>query len=283
VPANHFTACESLVREVDYDRYLATLFAPADARPYLFALYAFNHEIARTAESVSQPVMGQIRLQWWREAVGEIYAGRFRDHEVVRALSQTVHARAIPQALLETMIDARENDLDEAPFSDWASLEAYADATSGHVMRLAARILGAGEPGLDPGLSDAAREAGIAYALAGLLRALPFHAARRRLMLPAEALRAVSLSQEQILSGIVNANVTALIAVVAGRAREHLGIAHQTLVPRAFLPALLPASIVPLYLKMLTRPSFNPFRHPTDIPVHRRQLAMLRAMLRRRL
>jgi phytoene synthase len=202
---------------------------------------------------------------------------------VARALYQTVQAKALPRALLEAMIDVRENDLDEAPFADWAKLEAYADATSGHVMRLAARILGAGDPGSNPGLDEVAREAGVAYALAGLLRALPFHATRRRLMLPVEALRIVSLSQEQIFSGIMNANLTALIALVAARAREHLRIAHQSQVPRAFLPALLPASLVPLYLKTLTRPGFNPFRDPTDVAIHRRQLAMLRAMLRRRL
>ena len=77
------------------------------------------------------------------------------------------------------MIDAREWDLDEMPFQDMASLETYADATSGNVMRLAARILGAGER-----LDAAAREAGIAYAIAGLLRAMPYHAAERRLVLP---------------------------------------------------------------------------------------------------
>ena len=278
ISTDHFASSEALVRRADYDRYLAALFAPATMRPHLFALYAFNYEVAKTAGSVSQPVMGQIRLQWWREAVEEIYAGRARNHEVVRALAETAQARDLPRALLDEMIDARENDLDETPFEDWGSLEAYADATSGHVMRLAARILGAGT-----GLDDAAREAGIAYALIGLLRAFPFHAGRRRLMLPAEALRAVSLSPEQVLSGAMDAKVTALFGLVAQRAREHLRIVREARVPRAFLPALLPAALVPIYLKILTRPGFNPFRDPADVAVHRRQLAMLGAMLRGRL
>src|SRR4051812_33620013 len=68
----HFASCEAMIRKADYDRYAAALFAPVDARPHLLALYAFHHEIAKTAERVSQPIAGQIRLQWWREAVEEL-------------------------------------------------------------------------------------------------------------------------------------------------------------------------------------------------------------------
>lgn len=207
----------------------------------------------------------------------EIYAGRVRRHEVVQALADTVRSHDLPRALLDAIIDARERDLDEAPFSDWTSLEAYAQATSGNIMALAARVLGAG-----PTFDDAAREAGIAYALAGLLRAFGFHAARRRLMLPGEALREVSLSQEHIFSGTMDSRITALFALTVKRARDHLTRARQSRVPRAFLPAFLPASLVPFTAKILTRPGFNPFRDPTEISVHRRQLAMLSAMARGR-
>jgi phytoene/squalene synthetase len=270
-----FESVEALVKRVDCDRYLAVLLAPPDSRPHLFALYALNYEVAKTAENVSQPVMGQIRLQWWRDAVAEIYAGTERRHEVVQPLAVTIRERDLPQALFEALIDARESDLDEAPFADWASVEAYADATSGNLMRLAARVLGAGA-----GLDEAARDAGIGYALAGLLRALPFHAAQRRLMLPAEAMRAVSLSQEQIFTGIMDDKVTALFASVATRVRRHQQAAKKFRVARAHLPALLPAALVRVYLKRMTRTGFDPFRDSTDVPVHRRQLAMLAAMVR---
>lgn len=271
-------ACEALVRRTDCDRYLATLFAPPQRRAYLFALYAFNYEIAKTSGSVSQPVMGQIRLQWWREAVEEIYSGRVRQHEVVLALAETVRAGDLPRGLLDGLIDAREHDLDETPFADWASLEAYADATSGHIMRLAARILGANSE-----LDEAAREAGIAYALAGFLRSFAYHASRRRLILPKQALRAVSLSEEQIFSGTMDGKMTALFASTAERARDHLKRTRTARVARAVLPALLPGALVPRYLKILTRSGFNPFRDFTEIAVHRRQLAMLGAMMRGRI
>jgi len=274
MPADSFAACETLVRNADYDRYLSALFVPADKRAHLFALFAFNYEVAKTAESVSQPLMGQIRLQWWRDALDEIDGGRVRQHEAVTAFAETIKAYALPRPLLDGLIDAHENDLIETPFETWAEFDTYADATAGNVIRLAARIAGSGNT------DAAARHAGIAYALTGLLRALPFHAAKRRLMLPLEVLRAAAVSQEQIFSGTMDEKITTLIAVSAARAREHLDSARKAKVPRAHLAALLPCSLVPLYLKSLTRRGFNPFRDITEVPVYRRQLAMLAAMMR---
>src|SRR5271156_3271915 len=73
----------ALVRRHDRDRFQTALFAPAARREALFALYAFNYEIARVRESVREPMLGQIRLQWWREAIDAAYAGAAsRRHEV---------------------------------------------------------------------------------------------------------------------------------------------------------------------------------------------------------
>lgn len=273
--SDSFTACEALVRDADYDRYVSALFAPADARRHLFAVYAFNYEVAKTAESVTQPIMGQMRLQWWCDALDEIEAARIRRHEAVEALAETFRAYALPRALLNAIINAHEADLAESPFDTWAQFDAYADATAGNVIRLAARVLGAGSR-----LDETARDAGIAYALTGFLRALPFHAVKRRLMLPQEALRAAAISQEQIFSGTMDDKTTALIGLAAARARHHLDAARKAKMPRAHLPALLPCSLVPLYLKHLTRSGFNPFRDAADVPVYRRQLAMLAATFR---
>jgi phytoene synthase len=89
MPADSFAACEALVRDADYDRYLSALFAPAEHRRHLFALYAFNYEVAKTAENVTQPIMGQMRLQWWCDALDDIEAERVRRHDVVEALAET--------------------------------------------------------------------------------------------------------------------------------------------------------------------------------------------------
>jgi len=64
-----FAYCENLLRAGDKDRWLASLFAPADRRPHLHALYAFNLEIARVRELAREAMAGEIRLQWWREVL----------------------------------------------------------------------------------------------------------------------------------------------------------------------------------------------------------------------
>src|SRR5581483_4695324 len=135
-----FAACEATVRRHDPDRYYATLFAPADKRPLLFALYAFNYEIARVAEHAREPMLGEIRLQWWREAVEGARANKPMAHDVARARSALFARTDLPQSEFDTMLDARSLTGAE-PFADIAALEDYADKTSGGVMRLALRIM----------------------------------------------------------------------------------------------------------------------------------------------
>src|SRR3954452_23234475 len=155
-----FAACEAAVRRADPDRYFSALFAPADKRPLLFALYAFNHELARIGETVREPMMGEIRLQWWREALEEAREDKPRAHDVSRALFELFRRVELPASIFRAMMDARAFDFSPEPFANDAARDEYLDATSGNLMRLAARVLGAG--GAYDGL---AREAGIVYGL----------------------------------------------------------------------------------------------------------------------
>src|SRR5512132_1000725 len=122
--SSDFAFCADLVRRNDYDRFLSALFAPEPFRGRLFALYAFNYEVAKTADTVSQPLLGQIRLQWWREALDEIYAGRNRRHEVVGALGQTIKDANLPRAPFDALLEARELDLDTMPLTNMGEMEA---------------------------------------------------------------------------------------------------------------------------------------------------------------
>ena len=155
---------DALVRRVDPDRWLASRFiADAQARADVIALYAFNYELARVAESVSNPLMGEIRLTWWSEAVAEIFAGApVRRHPVVEALAMAVRRRGLPREPLETMVEARFADFDAEPFADEAAVLAYLDATAGGLAKLAAATLGAESAEI----TSAAR----AWGLAGLMR-----------------------------------------------------------------------------------------------------------------
>ncbi len=268
-------ACEATVREHDPDRFLSALFAPVERRPLLFALYAFNHEIARIAESTREPMMGEIRRQWWREAVDGARARKPREHEVVLALADLFEKSDVPVELFEALIDARSLDANEETFADVAALEAYADATSGSVMRIAARILGAKDE------HDAlARAAGIAYGLTGLLRALPFHAMRRKLYLPLDMLAREELSSDVLFAGRGREKVKAVMAEVAKQARGHFDAARAFAKPGNALASVLPAATVPAYLKQMGKPGFDPFVTRAELPLYRRQLSMLRASLR---
>jgi phytoene synthase len=272
-----FAYCAELVRRHDYDRFLTALFAPEPLRARLFALYAFNFEVAKTAETVSQPLLGQMRLAWWREALDEIYAGRRRRHEVAVALAESIETSDLPRLLFDALLDARELDLESAPFATMAELEAYADATSGHVMRLAARVLGAGNA-----LDAPARHAGIAYALTGILRALPWHGARGRVLLPADYLLAAGLSEVDVAEGRAPA-IRLVLDKVGDAAKAHWRAAREQAVPRRFLPALLPAALVPAYLRLMRQKRFEPFRDKAGLSVPRRQLALFGATMRGRI
>lgn len=156
------TDLDALVRRVDPDRWLASRFiADPKVRADVIALYVFNYELARVAGGVSNALMGEIRLTWWREAMDEIAAGQPpRKHPTVEAVA----AAGYPLAALAEMAEARMADLDAAPFETEAQVLAYVDATAGAVMMLAAWRL---DLAADP---HAVKNAARAYGVAGLWR-----------------------------------------------------------------------------------------------------------------
>ncbi|MBL6854043.1 MAG: squalene/phytoene synthase family protein [Alphaproteobacteria bacterium] len=265
-----------LVRSADPDRYLSALFAPAGRRPLLHALYAFNIEIARVADTVREPMMGEIRLEWWRETLAGARQGEPRNHDTARALTGLFLDTRLPPEPFEAMLAARTFDSTSEAFADRARVEAYCDATAGNLTRLAMQILG-GEN------ETAARHAGIAYALAGILRSLPHHAARHKLMLPLDLLAAVKLTPQEFFHGGHTQKVKAAVSQMALWAREHYDKARAARVPPALLPAVLPASLVPLFLHRVTRRAFDPLTRVPEIPIHRRQVRLLFAATRKRI
>src|SRR3954462_4395375 len=163
-----YSHCETLVREGDPDRYWANLFAPADKRPHLLALYAFNFEVARIRDSVREALIGEMRLQWWRDALQGEARGEVKANPVAAALDDTIVKFRLPRQALVDLIDARLFDLYDAPMPSLNDLEGYCGETSSSLIRLASVILMDGQ---DPGAADAAGHGGVAYAMTGLLRA----------------------------------------------------------------------------------------------------------------
>ncbi|MBI1779007.1 MAG: squalene/phytoene synthase family protein [Proteobacteria bacterium] len=254
-------AAGRLVRRYDRDRYLASLFAPTAERQALFALYAFNVEVAKTREVVREPMLGGIRLQWWREAIEEIYAGRPpRQHEVILPLAQAIRRHGLPAEAFYRLLDAREQDLEAEPPADLVALRAYAEGTSSSLVGLALTVLGAGEAAA----LEIARQVGIAYALVGLLRAVPFHARAQRLYLPRVMLEEFSVNTQQLFDLKPSNGLPELTRRLAEEARSLLAEARaqHRAIPRAAVPALLPAVATDLYLRRLARVGHDVF-HPS--------------------
>ena len=259
------------VRSGDSDRFLTALFAPAEAREALFALYAFNLEVARIPELIHEPMMGQIRLQWWRERLDEIYAGSPRDGaETPQALAKAIAAGPLPRASFEMILEAREQDLDPTPPADMAAFQAYAQATAGELTILAARSLGA----TNEATLAAARNVGTAWAMIGHLRALAFNAQRGRMTLPRATMG--SATAADVLAGRARDAVRATAQAVGAEAAALLGVARalRREVDKRALPALLLAPLVDLHLRKLTSRHYNPLGPDLEIAAPRKQLTL---------
>jgi phytoene synthase len=270
-----FAHCERLVREADKDRFFAALYAPANRRRQLFALYAFNIEIAAVRDRISQPMAGELRLQWWRDALVGERAAEARGSPVAAALIQTVIRSQLPLKLLTDLIDARRFDLYDEPMGSLAQLEGYARRTSSALFELGALIL----DGPSNQVASAAEPAGIAYALTGLLRSLPVHAARRQTYLPVELLEQHGAKIENLFAGRLTPELRASLGDMHERIEKHLRVYERVAasLPPAVAPVFLPISLVRLYLRKLRRS--NPLK-PVAVPQWRRQWTMWRAARR---
>jgi NADH dehydrogenase [ubiquinone] 1 alpha subcomplex assembly factor 6 len=263
--AERLSPVAAMVQRHDRDRFQTVLFTPAARREALFALYAFNYEIARVRESVTQPTLGRIRLEWWRENIAIAFeSGPARHHIVVEPLTAAIRELALTRADFDRLIDARETDFEEDPPPSLASLEDYAEATSARLVYLALEILG----WRDPVAREVGFHVGIAYALAGLLRAMPFQARGGRYFIPAEIAARTGLDEQDYRALRSTPALRAASAEVAAAASRHLGSAraHRERIPRSALPALLPAIIAAHSLRRLKRAEYNPFDRALAAP-----------------
>lgn len=252
--------CAEMLRRQDHERYLTCLFAPASRREALFALYAFNLEVSKTAEVVSEPMLGQIRLQWWRDAIADIYDRRPPAHGVAEPLAAAVSRHGLSRAHFERLIDAREADLTPDGPASLAALEDYARDTSSRLLWLALEVLGIAGSDADP-VRMAADSVGIAWALTGLLRAVPFHARQGRLMLPGDTARECGLESRVLFELRPSPELKDMARRIAERAGEHLTNARalRRAVPKAALPALGLATLAEGHLSTLRRAGYDPF------------------------
>jgi phytoene synthase len=275
LPAQAFAHCEALVRTADRDRFLAALFAPAEHRGGLYALYAFNLEVARVRELVREPLAGEIRLQWWNDAIAAQRRGDVQGHPVAVALVATIEQYRLPAELAAGMIAARRFDLYNEPMRTLADLTDYGIRTSSALIELAGRVL---HEGNDPTIGRLAQHAGIAYAIAALLKAFPLHAARGQLYLPIEVFDRHGVGREEVLAGRNGAGLRPVFADLRQTVRDELDQAKQLIkeLPPAAWPAFLPAALVKPWLDRMETTAFDPFK-PIEVAPWRRQWRLWRA------
>ena len=250
----------AIVREADFTRYAAALFAPAEARPHILALYAFDAELARVRDIVSEPLPGELRLQWWRDALENPERADVVSHPVARALHAAADYGRLPYDALLGLIDARLDDLYDDPVPTMTDLEARLGATASVVIRLASLIAAGGR---DPGGTDVAGFGGVADGIARMLRLLPRHAARGQILLPADSMAACGVSREKLTSGQAEPGLKDLVSDLCRQGRLRLSEARaacRDLDPAA-APAVLPLALVGPALDRLERAS-DPLRGP---------------------
>ncbi|MGH7051248.1 MAG: squalene/phytoene synthase family protein [Acetobacteraceae bacterium] len=240
----NLSAPAALVRRHDPDRFLATLFAPPAVRETLFVLYAFNHEIARAAEVASEPALALLRLAWWREVV----EGALRYHEVAAPLASLLAAGGLERDLLLALIEAREHEVNpEIP-----TLPAWRDhlfATAGNLAVAAGRVLGQGDA------APALARFGAVYGAAGALRSIPFQARRGRVLLPADLLARHGLSPAEVAAVPDAPALLPVRRALAAEALSWLTEARTIKLPRAALPAALPAVLAGRDLRRSAAPA----------------------------
>jgi phytoene synthase len=266
------------VRAIDHDRYLCALYAPPEKRDALFALYAFNAEIAAVRDRIHEPLPGEVRLQWWRDVIAADEPQAGAGHPTAVALKAVISACKLPEAAFENMLEARIFDLYDDPMPSRNDLEGYCGETAAALIQLACLVL---DPDAAPAFADLAGRAGCAQAITGLMLLLPRHRARGQCFVPADILAAVGSSLQEFLHGSDEpAGLRAVEAMIA-LAREHLAAFEKgaAALPASLRPAFLPLALTSAYLAKMGQGA-SPLGGLARIPAWRRHWLLFRRATR---
>ncbi|MFT4078939.1 phytoene/squalene synthase family protein [Rhodomicrobium sp.] len=247
-----------LVRSRDRDRYWAAMFAREAARPALFALHAFDSELNHVLAVAREPLAGQIRLKWWRDAIESGEANEKTGNPLADALNAAIMAHDLPRERLLAMVDANVPELFGDSPSDDAEFAALIDDSQGALFELASAALG----DRSEAAKGAAREAGLALGIVETLRGLPDSVARGRLPLPLALLEEKGVDFEAMGRGEDSGALRAALAELrdeAAAALQRFRDMQANIAPDA-RAAFLPLTLVAPYLQAMAAPDFQPLR-----------------------
>lgn len=247
-----------LVRNHDRPRYYSCLFAPAGRRDHLFALYAMNSEICRIPESVAEPGLGDVRLQWWQDAILAADAGG--DTPVMRGLIRAMQSCRLPADALAQLVEAHRNDLYGDPPATLQDLEGYFGRTDSALFQLASLILGS--KGAET--ADAAGHAGIAYGLVQQLGVLCSLRRHGRQIASADLMEIYDIEPGTMFLEAPPEGFEALLDHLLDTATQHLDQAKAAtrLIPTQCRPAFLPLAILPMQIRRISAARANLWHEP---------------------
>lgn len=249
--------CAELVRTHDFDSYATMLFAPLRCRRALLSLYAFNVEIVRVREQTTQPLAGEIRLQWWMDMLAGAGHGGIEGNPVAAELLRAIRDHDLPVELLQRLIEAHQFDLYNDPMPDMAALEQYLGDTSCALFSLSSRVVGQRPEETD----HLARHAGLAGGMSRVIASFGFDASRRQSYVPLKLLEQHGVDLEQMFTGRDTSSVRAAIGGLADEARSHLEVALGLLpdLPPQSRGIYLPLALVRRALGDVRGADVNPF------------------------
>lgn len=261
--AESYAHAAEALRIGDRDRYLSTLVLTGPHRDAVTALYAFNADVASIRERVSDPAPGEIRLQWWSDALDGEGHGAVRQNPVADALLDTIERYNIPAGTLQRLIAARRFDLYDDPMPDLETFEGYAGETVSTLYQMAAMILNDGET-IETG--DAAGHLGVAHAMIGHLRAFGYVSSRGRIMLPWSIMAANGVTEDEIFSGRASEGVVEALGQISELAAGHLTKADAAigLLPSKLKPAFAPVAVMKAQLALYNDRAVGPFATAPD-------------------
>lgn len=266
----------STLRELDRDRYLACLYLSPDLRRDAGAIYAFGAETARIAELVSEPMPGEIRLQWWREVISQD-----RDHgnnDIADALLAVIERHNLPRQTFLAYLEARKFDLYNDPMPDRTTLEAYCGETNSALLNLIALCAGANP---EKSLANACGHAGVAIATAQLVKVTAAFNLRHRIYVPQDILTATGLTSEDWLSDVPDQRHMNAVAAMIALTRDHYQSAVSAIknLDKPLMPIFLMLATVPATLDRIEKSGVRLFKEIAEPGPLRRQWLMWRTSM----
>ncbi|MBR0758182.1 squalene/phytoene synthase family protein [Bradyrhizobium jicamae] len=249
--------CADLVRSHDFVRYASTLFLPGPERRALLAIYAFNVEVSRVHEQVSQPLPGEMRLQWWTDMLAGPGHGGVEGNPVAAELLHAIRSFRLPVEPMSRLIEEHQFDLYNDPMPSMPALEGYLNETASALFALAARVMA--RPSEE--IEHLARHAGLAQGIAQVIASLPRDASRRQLFVPLQVLQQHGSGSEEVFAGKPTPNIRAAVNELVGAAQDHLRTALTLLadVPPEVRPVFLPLAVAQRELDRFARTDSDPF------------------------